>query len=336
MAVENSRKVAVATYVVAAVAAIAVLYLHLLPAMVAGLLVYAVVGAIAPLLERRLSGELSRQLAVAILGTLVVALLATLIVGAVVLLRAQVGNPDTMFDSVMPIIDNARAQLPQAIVSHLPVTTDDLRATAGDFARKHTAELQMAGQATVLTFGRILIGLILGAMIALAHERTTSRRGPLTRELEQRCARLAGAFHDIVFAQSKIAAINTAFTAVFLLIVMPLAGVHLPFAKTLVIITFLVGLLPVVGNLISNTLIVIVALSVSLWAAIAALVFLVLLHKFEYFLNARIVGGQIRARAWELLLAMLVMEAAFGLPGVVAAPIYYAWLKSELQAAELI
>ena len=47
-------------------------------------------------------------------------------------------------------------------------------------------------------------------------------------------------------------------------------------------------------------------------------------------------GGQIRARAWELLLAMLVMEAAFGIAGVVAAPIYYAYLKRELEAAKLI
>jgi hypothetical protein len=31
-----------------------------------------------------------------------------------------------------------------------------------------------------------------------------------------------------------------------------------------------------------------------------------------------------------------VMEAAFGLPGVVAAPIYYAYLKNELEVAELI
>ncbi|MBS0461471.1 MAG: AI-2E family transporter, partial [Proteobacteria bacterium] len=103
-----------------------------------------------------------------------------------------------------------------------------------------------------------------------------------------------------------------------------------------VIVTFFVGLLPVVGNLISNTLIVISALSVSMGAAIAALVFLVLLHKLEYFLNARIVGDQIRARAWEILLAMLVLEAAFGMAGVVAAPIYYAYLKSELKAEGLI
>jgi len=65
-------------------------------------------------------------------------------------------------------------------------------------------------------------------------------------------------------------------------------------------------------------------------------VFLIVIHKFEYFLNARIVGSQIRARAWELLVAMLLFEAAFGLPGVVAAPIFYAYLKSELEAERLI
>jgi predicted PurR-regulated permease PerM len=34
--------------------------------------------------------------------------------------------------------------------------------------------------------------------------------------------------------------------------------------------------------------------------------------------------------------AMLVMEAVFGIAGLVAAPIYYAYLKNELAARELI
>jgi predicted PurR-regulated permease PerM len=75
---------------------------------------------------------------------------------------------------------------------------------------------------------------------------------------------------------------------------------------------------------------------VSLGVGIAALVFLIVIHKLEYFLNARIVGTQIHARAWELLIAMLIMEAAFGLAGVIAAPIYYAYLKGELEAQGLI
>jgi predicted PurR-regulated permease PerM len=94
--------------------------------------------------------------------------------------------------------------------------------------------------------------------------------------------------------------------------------------------------LPVIGNLISNTLIVAVSLSISLPTAIASLGFLIAVHKFEYFLNARIVGGQIEARAWELLLAMLVMEAAFGVPGVIAAPIFYAYMKRELVHLRLV
>ncbi|HEY9132012.1 MAG TPA: hypothetical protein VIM98_09675, partial [Dyella sp.] len=106
--------------------------------------------------------------------------------------------------------------------------------------------------------------------------------------------------------------------------------------KTLILVTFIAGLLPVIGNLISNTAITVAGLSVSLWVGVAALGFLVLIHKLEYFLNARIVGTQIRARAWELLVAMLAMEAAFGLPGLIAAPIYYAYLKNELERERLI
>ena len=118
--------------------------------------------------------------------------------------------------------------------------------------------------------------------------------------------------------------------------VLPIFHDTLPLSKTLVLVTFIVGLLPVIGNLISNTIIVAVALSVSFPAAVMSLVFLILIHKLEYFLNARIVGGQIEARAWELLIAMLVMEAAFGIPGVVAAPIFYAYIKRELIYLRLV
>ncbi|MGN6728773.1 MAG: AI-2E family transporter [Rhodanobacteraceae bacterium] len=336
MDVNLSRWTPAASYALAALCLVLVMVLHLLPALIAGLLVYVLVDALAPLLERRLSGERARQLVVGLLSALIVALLVLLIVGAVLFFKQEIGDPNTIFERLMPLIDKAREQLPASLSAHLPHSSEGIRASATQLAQTHSAQLQLAGKETLHVFGRILVGLILGALVALAHERPSPRHGPLRRDLSERCMRLALAFRNIVFAQVKIAAINTVFTAIFLLIALPLMGVHLPLTKTLIIITFVVGLLPVVGNLISNTLIVIVALSVSLWVAVAALIFLVLIHKFEYFLNARIVGGQIRARAWEILLAMLVMEAAFGLPGVVAAPIFYAYLKNELEVAELI
>ena len=104
----------------------------------------------------------------------------------------------------------------------------------------------------------------------------------------------------------------------------------------LLAVTFFIGLIPIFGNLISNTVIVVVSLSVSPTVALVSLAFLVIIHKLEYFVNARIIGSKIRARAWELLIAMLVMESAFGIPGLIVAPIYYAYLKDELTARRLI
>ena len=89
-------------------------------------------------------------------------------------------------------------------------------------------------------------------------------------------------------------------------------------------------ILPVIGNLVSNTVLVVVGLSHSLYVAVDSLLFLMLIHKLEYFLNAKILGSHINAKVWELLTAMLMMEALCGLPGVIAAPVLYAYAKKKL------
>lgn len=326
----------IASYVLTTLALLLILHLHLLPSLLAGLLVYALINALAPPLQRHLPGARAHGLIVALLSIVVVGILTLAIIGVIAFLRSELGNPRLVFENMMPLVDRARGQLPQIVVDHLPDSIDDFRAVAVDWLRLHAEQLQLAGKAVARVIVHLLIGMILGAMIALARARPARRSGPLVEVLVARCSLLVQSFHDIVFAQVKISALNTLFTAIFLLVVLPLFGVELPLAKTLIAATFVTGLLPVIGNLISNTLIFIVGLSVSLGVGIAALVFLVLVHKFEYFLNARIVGTQIRARAWELLIAMVFMEAAFGPAGVIAAPIYYAYLKRELEAAKLI
>lgn len=332
-----SPAVRIASYVLAGLALALVLGLRLLPALFAGLLVYELVQATAPLLGKRVPSDRARVLVVALLGTIVVGLLVLLILSAVSFLRNEIGNPEQMWqEQLMPLVEKAREQLPATVVGWLPDSVDDLRIMALELTRKHSVSLQTIGKEAARVFVHILIGMVLGAIVALSRARPAHQVGPLASMLGLRAQRLAEAFHNIVFAQIKISLLNTAFTAVFLLGVLPLLDIHVPLAKTLVVITFIVGLLPVIGNLISNTAITIAGLSVSLGVGVAALGFLILIHKLEYFLNARIVGSQIRARAWELLVAMLLMEAAFGLAGLIAAPIYYAYLKSELEAERLI
>ncbi|MER3546661.1 MAG: hypothetical protein C4338_03275, partial [Rhodanobacteraceae bacterium] len=189
-----------ASYVIAAIALLLIMLLHLLPALIAGLIVYALVDALVPLLEGRISGALARQILVGVLAAIIVGLVALLIFGAIAFFRSEIGDPGTAFDRMMPLIDKARAQLPSWMSSHLPQSTEGIRVSATNLAREHSAQLQLVGKETLHVFGRILVGLILGALIALAHERSSPRHGPLQRDLSARCARLALAFRNIVFA----------------------------------------------------------------------------------------------------------------------------------------
>jgi predicted PurR-regulated permease PerM len=95
--------------------------------------------------------------------------------------------------------------------------------------------------------------------------------------------------------------------------------------------TFFASLLPIVGNLMANTAIVIAGLTVSVWVGVASLVFLVAVHKLEYFLNAHFVGSRVDMPVYALLGSMLLLEAAFGVSGIVAAPVYCAWLTREMR-----
>ncbi|HEY0285844.1 MAG TPA: hypothetical protein VGC62_02320 [Pseudomonas sp.] len=332
----SPRHVFLASWILVFGGLLLVLPLNLLPSLLAGLLVYELVDMLTPQLQRLIAGERARWLAVALLGTLVVTALALLFAGAISFLLHEAENPGASLDKFMVLVDRARGQLPPFVDSYLPASATEFRVSLGEWLTKHVGELQLLGKGAAHMFVTLLIGMVLGAIIALQRIPDVTKRKPLAAALFERLHLLSQAFRNIVFAQIKISLLNTAFTSIFLAVILPLCGVHLPLTKTLIVLTFLLGLLPVVGNLMSNTLIFIVGMSLSIWVALAALIYLIVIHKVEYFLNARIVGGQISAKSWELLLAMLIFEAAFGLPGVVAGPIYYAYLKSELRRADLV
>ncbi|NLR75162.1 MULTISPECIES: AI-2E family transporter [Leeia] len=305
---------------------------HLLPAMLAGLLVHELVAVLAPrVLRGAQQAERARLLVVAGIAATVLLILVLLVIGGLFLLRS--GNPTALLQKMADILADTRSMLPEAFRSYLPVGTDSLKQAAIDWLREHASELQSVGKETGLMVAHLLIGMVVGALVSLRQVRSHRHVGPLAQALQERAFRFANAFRDVVFAQVTIAAINAVFTALYLAAVLPLFGIHLPLTKTMILLTFLFGLIPVLGNLASNTVIFVVSLSHSPQVAVASLLYLVVIHKLEYFLNARIVGARIQAAAWELLLAMLLMDALFGIPGVILAPIYYAYLKRELSAA---
>ncbi len=318
------------SYLLAALALWGVMHFGLLAALFSGLLVYALVHMLAPLLARKFSSARARLLAVAALSTLTVAVLCLGIWGTVAFFRSDAGNVEVLLQKMADILEASRDQVPRWLAAYLPDNAHALREMLTAWLRRHAVEARLLGQEAGRTAAHVLLGMIIGAMVALHDSTEADATRPLALALRNRALALSGAFRQIVFAQVRIAAINAVLTAAYIFIILPLAGVHLPLAKSIVAITFFAGLLPVVGNLMSNTVLVIAGLAHSLHIAVASLLFMVVIHKLEYFLNAKIIGRHIEARAWELLIAMLVMEAVFGLPGVVAAPVYYAYLKREL------
>jgi predicted PurR-regulated permease PerM len=332
-----SRPVLIAAYVLMAVFLLMVLLKGLLAALFAGLLVYSLIHQITPKLGKRISNERARLLAVAALGVVVVSTLTLAIWGLISFLQSDAGNVHTLLKKLADIIDQSRAQIPGWLQDSLPVDANSLREMLAGWFREHAVEAKAIGAEAGRTLAHILVGMIIGAMLALQESHDPKAVvPPLTLALLERLRLLYGSFRDMVFAQVWISAINAAITAVFVLIILPLFGVSLPLSKSLVAITFFAGLLPVVGNLISNTMFVIIGLSHSLHTAMAALIFMVVVHKLEYFLNARIIGSKIHAHAWELLTVILVAETLFGMAGVIAAPVFYAYMKKELMAAKLI
>jgi predicted PurR-regulated permease PerM len=325
----------VATQVLAGVALLVALYVGLLPSLLAGLLIYELVQVLAPqrtLLTRRTS----KIIAVSLLSALITLVLGAGIFGLVSLLSGGSESLEVLLRQMAEVIDTARPLLPAWAADYVPADPDELKAAASSWLRENASQLRGLGEDVWRTLVHILIGMIIGGMVAVSREIGDHEHGPLVRALTRRARLLGAAFRSVVFAQVRISALNTALTALYLVVLVPMLDIKLPLTKTMIAVTFIAGLLPVIGNLISNTVIVVVSLSVSPLLALTSLAFLVVIHKLEYFVNARVMGGQIHARAWELLVAMLVMEAVFGISGLVAAPIYYAYLKNELAARDLI
>lgn len=227
-----------------------------------------------------------------------------------------------------------REKLPPDMAAQLPEGAADIQRTIASYLAAQAGMLATAGRAWLGGLLHAYVGLIIGTLAAI---RALGKvRGPLVYALVQRVTLLGEAFRQIVAAQFWIAAFNTALTALFLLLLLPLWALELPYTPALITLTFFGGLIPIVGNLLCNVVITIVGLSVSPAAALACLGFLILIHKAEYLINAKVVGQRMDIGVWELLAIMFTAEAVFGPAGLVAAPLMYAYVKKELHLAQLV
>ncbi|WP_284409121.1 AI-2E family transporter [Acidovorax sp. SUPP3334] len=338
------RGVVTASYVLMACALLLVMWQGLLPGLLCACLGFLLTRWLAPRLAwppgrtvaRRPGGGATTGQAIAAAVVMLAPL--SLIVLAASHSRSYIVEAPQQYRELLDFLARTvlelRLKLPPDIASHLPEGAVEIQRTIAGYLGAKAGALAMAGRAWLSGLLHAYVGLLIGALAAVRTMGGT--RGPLAEALATRITFFGEAFRQIVAAQFWIAAFNTLLTAIFLLGVLPLWGMQLPYTPALITLTFLAGLVPIVGNLLCNAVITIVGLSVSPAAAIACLVFLILIHKAEYVINAKVVGQRTHMGVWELLAVMFVAEAVFGPAGLVAAPLFYAYLKKELQAAQLV
>jgi predicted PurR-regulated permease PerM len=145
--------------------------------------------------------------------------------------------------------------------------------------------------------------------------------------LSGKVSALYARFRQVMGAQVVISAINTGLTLVLLIVL------GIPHKLPLTVLCFVFGLIPVIGNLVSNVLICLAAFLWSgVWQAGIVLVFLVVIHKLEYFLNSKIIGDRTKLPMALALLCLLVGEAAFHISGMILAIPLALFVRDELAA----
>jgi predicted PurR-regulated permease PerM len=244
-----------------------------------------------------------------------------------------------MVKALPDIADDAVPKIVQWAKEHqieLPFTDlESLKERAFGFAHSQAGHLMafadVARGATTqfvyLFVGCIVaIGLYLNPQLELDPPPGANRRNLYSRcceEISQRFATFYGSFAMVTNAQITISAVNTVLTAIFMMVM------GLPQLFVAVGLTFLCGFLPVIGNLLSNTVVVALGFMVSPTKGLWALVFLVLVHKLEYFLNSKIIGSRIHTSIWLTLLALMVGERLMGITGMVLAPVVLHYIRME-------
>lgn len=318
-----------ASFVLALVALFLVLHFGLIPGLLTGLGAYALTRTLAKTKLFQKAGGKALSLAAGLV--VVVPLLGLVFAGFEIaqVVSSAVKDVPALSDHLVKVVLDWRARLPGVLSAHIPQEHEALRAWLGQVMQEQAPMLAGVGKTWAHGLLIAFLGLLIGALAAAGTNVPSDK--PLAVAIRERASTMYEAFVQIVVAQFWIATINAGLTAVFLFAVLPLFDSYIPYSAGLVLLTFTAGLLPIVGNLLCNGVLTLAGMSVSPQVGLACLVFLIAIHKLEYIISAKVVGARISTSVWEVVTVIVAFEIMFGMAGLVAGPLYYAYLKLDMK-----
>ncbi len=207
-----------------------------------------------------------------------------------------------------------------AMREHLP-DSEDLAQSAEHYA----ADMAKSAAAVGRAFLSAIIGLILAVVFFLDAERIHEFRNTLSeRSLFGTLVRWGEYLAESVVLTVQLQLVVAACNAVLTLPVLLFLGV--PHVPALMVLIFVSGLIPVVGNLLSGAVLVLLAYQVKGWLGVGLFIGLTfILHKIEsYYLNPRLTARHVALPGFVLILSLIAWEHLLGFAGLfVSFPVLY-------------
>ncbi|ORF36697.1 AI-2E family transporter [Snodgrassella alvi] len=343
MLLDEQQKIGLFFVVLYSVFFIIFMEIHLMSGVISGLLTYTLTQKLEDFLAKKMHrwGNKAKLFSVLLLSLLIMAVLISGFGYLISWVISVAKDPQQTLTHIQSLFNSIASSLPKELNKYIPDNLIELRTNALNFIKEHVLYLQSVVKQLFHSLLIIIIGMIIGLIAGYQQNKrniieTHSSSTIYMQALKEGLNRLVLVFQYVAFSQVVISFFNTILTAIFLLIILPLFGIHLPFSKSLILATFVLGLIPIIGNLIVNTIMCLVAFTISFWMAVIVLLYLIIIHKIEYILNAKIIGNKIHAGICELLIAMVLSESLFGVIGLIFAPIFYAFLKLSLKQLKII
>jgi predicted PurR-regulated permease PerM len=175
----------------------------------------------------------------------------------------------------------------------------------------------------VTAFGHLVIFAIIGLILAVLYrleeeDLAVWARGVAPRSLGGTLLRWFGYLADAVALTVQLQLIVALFNAVFTLPILLLLGIPNP--GLLALFIFATSLVPVVGNIVSGGVLMVLAHQARGWGGVAVFVVLTfILHKLEsYYLNPRLTRRHVRLPSFLLIVSLLCWEHLLGIAGLFA------------------
>jgi predicted PurR-regulated permease PerM len=231
-----------------------------------------------------------------------------------------------MAASMMPAISQLNAEyglgLPFANI-------EELRAVVLEAVVENARSIRAGSGLLTHGFFQALLGALSAVFLFLPSKNEAagdSLLDVLGAELSQRARLFADSFEKVLGAQALLALVNAVVVAAFV------AATDVPYLYFLTLSSFILGMIPIVGNIVAAALIVGAALTQSVDHGAAALVFILVWHKVLLVLSGRVVGGRLKTSTWATLLGIVAGEVVLGVPGIILAPALLHYAREELAA----